>query len=111
MSAPETRTPASPRPRYRPQRVSVPPAARGRFFAAATAALIAFALFGLITSLAPSFLAGTLHEPSHALAGAVSFAMFAAAALAQTLTAARPPQQLLAGGIPGLLIGMGLLTL
>jgi MFS family permease len=73
--------------------------------------VIAFALFGLITSLAPSFLAGTLHEPSHALAGAVSFAVFAAAALAQTLTGARPPHQLLARGIPGLLIGMALLTL
>ena len=29
---------------------------------------ITFAIFGLITSLAPSFLAGTLHERSHALA-------------------------------------------
>ncbi len=109
--APETRTPASPRPRYRPQRVSVPPRSRGRFFAAATAAAITFAIFGLITSLAPSFLAGTLHQPSHALAGAVSFAMFAAAALAQTLTGSRTPHQLLASAIPTMLAGLGLLTL
>ncbi len=110
-SAPETRIPPSPRPRYRPQRVSVPQGARGRFFAAATGAAITFAIFGLITSLAPSFLAGTLHEPSHALAGAVSFAMFAAAAVAQTLAGARPADQLLAKGIPALVTGVALLTL
>jgi MFS family permease len=109
--APETRAATSPRPRYRPQHVSVPPRSRGRFFAAATAVAITFAIFGLITSLAPSFLAETLHQPSHALAGAVSFAMFAAAALTQTLTGARPPRELLAAAIPALLTGIGLLTL
>src|ERR1700761_2244487 len=109
--APETRIATSPRPRYRPQRVSVPPQSRGRFFAAATAVAITFAIFGLITSLAPSFLAGTLHQPSLALAGAISFAMFATAALAQTLAGQRTPHQLLAAAIPTLLIGLGLLTL
>jgi MFS family permease len=109
--APETRIAASPRPRYRPQRVSVPAESRGRFFAAATAVAITFAIFGLITSLAPSFLAQTLHQPSHALAGAVSFALFATAALAQTLTGSRSPQQLLAAAIPALLTGVALLTL
>jgi MFS family permease len=108
--APETHTSPLVRPRYRPQRVSVPPGSRARFFAAGVGATITFALFGLITSLAPSFLAGTLHQPSRALAGAVSFAMFAAAAIAQTMTGARPPQQLLARAIPALLIGIGLLT-
>ncbi len=109
--APETRSVPTPRPRYRPQRVSVPPRSRGRFFASAAGAAIAFSIFGLVTSLAPSFLAGTLHQPSHALAGAVSFAMFAAAALAQTLTGARPARQLLGAAIPSLLAGAGLLTL
>ena len=108
---PETHRPSSPRPHYRPQRVSVPPGSRARFFGAAVGAAITFAIFGLITSLAPSFLSGTLHQPSRALAGAVSFAMFAVAAVAQTLTGARPPQQLLARAIPALLTGVGLLTL
>jgi MFS family permease len=107
---PETHTSPLARPRYRPQRVAVPPGSRARFFAAGVGAAITFALFGLITSLAPSFLAGTLHQPSLALAGAVSFAMFAAAAMAQTMTGARSPQQLLARAIPALLIGIGLLT-
>jgi MFS family permease len=109
--ASETRAPVSPRPHYRPQRVSVPPQSRGRFFGASIAVGITFAVFGLITSLAPSFLAGTLNEPSHALAGAVSFALFGTAALAQTLTGSRSPHQLLALAIPTMLAGIGLLTL
>jgi hypothetical protein len=111
LGAPETRARRSPRPRYRPQRVSVPARSRGRFLAAALGAGITFAVFGLLTSLAPSFLAGTLHQPSHALAGAVWFAAFATAGLAQTLRASRTTQQLLAAAIPALLAGLGLLTI
>ena len=111
LMAPETRRPLTPRPSYRPQRVSVPPASRGRFLAAASGAMITFALFGLLTSLAPSFLAGTLHHHSLALAGAVSFEVFAAAATGQALSGSRRPTQLLAAAIPGMLLGLGLLTL
>jgi MFS family permease len=111
LAAPETRGPRSPRARYRPQRVSVPSESRGRFFAAALAAAITMAVFGLLTSLAPSFLAGTLHQPSHALAGAVSFGAFATAALVQTLSDSRTTQQLLTAAIPALLAGLGLLTI
>jgi MFS family permease len=111
LAAPETRARVSPRPRYRPQRVSVPDRSRGRFFAAAIGAAITFAVFGLLTSLAPSFLAGTLHEPSHALAGAVAFAVFAMSAIAQTLTGSRATQRVLAAAVPLLLAGIGLLTI
>ena len=109
--APETRDRPLPRPHYRLQRVSVPARSRGRFFAAALGAAIAFAVFGLLTSLAPSFLAGTLHQPSHLLAGAVPFAAFATAALAQTLSRSLTTHSLLAGAIPALLAGLGLLTI
>ncbi|MDX6554493.1 MAG: hypothetical protein QOD86_688 [Miltoncostaeaceae bacterium] len=111
LAAPETRRRPSPRPRYRPQRVVVPARSRGQFFAAALGAAIPFAVFGLMTSLAPSFLGGTLHQRSHALAGAVSFAVFATAALAQALTPGRSRQQLLAAAIPALLVGLVLLSL
>jgi MFS family permease len=111
LVVPETRDRPSPRPRYRPQHVSVPAGSRGRFFAAAVGAGIAFAVFGLLTSLAPSFLAGTLHQPSHLLAGAIPFAAFATAALAQTLTGSRTTHALLAAAIPSLLAGLGLLTI
>jgi hypothetical protein len=47
----------------------VPPASRSTFYAAAVAAAVAFAVFGLFTSLAPGFISGTLHDRSHALRG------------------------------------------
>jgi MFS family permease len=111
LAVPETRDHPSPRPRYRPQRIAVPARSRARFFAATVGAGISFAVFGLFASLAPSFLADTLHEPSHLLAGALSFGTLATAALAQTLTASRPPRQELAMALPALLMGLGLLTI
>jgi len=84
---PETVERQEERPAYRPQRVSLPSDSRSTFFAAGAGAFSAFAIFGLFTSLAPSFIAGTLHEPSRLVAGAVTFAVFGAAAVAQLLTA------------------------
>ena len=78
--SPETVITAAERPRYRPQRVAVPPQARRTFFAATATGLAAFAVYGIFNSLAPSFLAVTLHQDSHAVAGAVAFAVFAAGA-------------------------------
>ncbi|ROP65460.1 MFS transporter [Curtobacterium sp. PhB115] len=85
LMVPETVTrPAESRP-YRPQRISVPPAARPTFVAAGAAAFSAFAVFGLFTSLAPTFLVVSLHETDRLVAGAVSFSVFAAACVAQVL--------------------------
>ena len=111
LAAPEARRLTRPRPTYRPQRVSVPPAARGRFFAAATATAITFALFGLLTSLAPAFLASTLHQPAPALAGALTFVLFATAAAAQRVGVSAGPTALLARAVPAILAGLALLTL
>jgi MFS family permease len=84
-ATPETREATIPRPAYRPQRVSVPAAARGEYFGAALSAAVGFAAFGLFTSLAPTFLAESLHHPSKALAGGAAFIVFASAALVQVL--------------------------
>lgn len=108
---PETRPPLRPRPPYAPQRVSVPEQARGRYFAAATAAAIAFAQFGFMTSLTPHFLAGSLGHRSLALAGLVTFAGFAAAAVAQAITADASQRSLLWSAVIALLLGPSLLTL
>lgn len=80
---PETVTVAAQRPAWHPQRVTVPVAARPRYFAAAAAAFTAFAVLGLFTSLAPSFVANMLDHPSRAVAGGVAFIVFATAAVAQ----------------------------
>jgi hypothetical protein len=77
-------------PAYRPQRLSVPPSARRPFFVAAFGAFSAFAVLGLFTSLAPTFLIETFKAPDHLLAGATTFAVFGAAAAGQLLLARVP---------------------
>ena len=109
--SPETREGPRPRPRYRPQRVSVPHDERSTFFAAALSAFMAFATLGLFTGLAALFLAITLHHPSHALAGAVLGAMYASAVAAQILTAAWPVTREFEAGMAAMVIGLGLTVL
>ena len=103
---PETVGPATDEWRYRPQRVAVPAAARATFWAAGVAAFVSFAMFGFFTSLAPSFISGTLHHTSHALAGAISFSVFGSAAVAQILTARWPAPRLYAVGFTALVAGL-----
>jgi hypothetical protein len=85
LMVPETVTRPVESRSYRPQRISVPPAARPTFVAAGAAAFSAFAVFGLFTSLAPTFLVVSLHETDRLVAGTVSFSVFAAACVAQVL--------------------------
>ncbi len=108
--SPETLRRPEPRPRYRPQRVSVPRDAVARYFAGGIGAAISFAVFGLFTSLAPTFLAGTLHHRSYALAGFTAFIVFAAAVVSQIAIAGRPTRTAIAGGIAGMVLGMGVLV-
>lgn len=82
---PETVERLEERPAYRPQRVSLPSSARPLFFASAIGAFAAFAIFGMFTSLAPTFLAGVLHHTSRLLAGVVTFAVFIAGAASQVV--------------------------
>ena len=82
---PETVERLEERPAYRPQRVALPSSARPLFFASAIGAFAAFAIFGLFTSLAPTFLAGVLHHTSRLLAGVVTFAVFIAGAVSQAV--------------------------
>lgn len=82
---PETVERQEERRAYRPQRLGLPSTSRGTFLSAAALAFSAFALFGIFTSLAPSFIVGTLHETSRFIAGAVVFAVFGSAAIAQVL--------------------------
>jgi MFS family permease len=106
--SPETVGRVHPRPTYRPQRVAVPGDARSLFFAATLAGMAAFAVFGVFNSLVPSFLAGTLHEQSHAVAGAVPFAAFAGGAGAQILGARIPTLTLLRSSVPIIVLGLAL---
>ena len=91
--------------------MSVPPAERGRYFAAALSTFVAFAANGLFAGLAGVFLAATLHHPSLALAGAVVAGMFGAAVAAQFLTVGWSVVRDLQTGIAALVIGIGLAVL
>ena len=103
---PETVRPPEQRRRYRPQRVTIPPASRATFYAAAVATAVAFSLFGLFTSLAPGFIAGTLDDRSHALAGIATFIVFGAAALAQIAISRTTLRRQLGIGLSLLALGL-----
>jgi MFS family permease len=106
LVTPETVRRPEERRRYRPQRVAVPADSRSTFYAAGTAVAVAFALFGLFTSLAPGFVSGTLHDRSHALAGVATFIVFGAAALAQIATSRTSLRRQLGLGLALLTLGL-----
>ncbi|HWI75365.1 MAG TPA: MFS transporter [Baekduia sp.] len=109
--APETRDRPDPFPAYRVQRVSVPQDARGAFMAAAAGAFIAFGALGLFTGLAATFLVGTLHHTSHALAGITVFVLFAGGVLLQVGLASASPRRILAIGGAAMIAGLALTAL
>lgn len=81
---------------YRPQRVAIGSELRGRFAAGGVAAFTGFAVFGLFSSVAASFVRDELGEPSLIVAGVVAGTPFLAGALGQTLLAAAPQRVQLA---------------
>ena len=106
---PETVERREERPAYRPQRLSLPSAARPEFTGAAIGAFAAFALSGLFMALAPTLLAHELHEPSRLLAGLAPFTMLGTAALAQIGLARLATRTQLRAGYA--LMGTGLVAL
>ena len=108
--APEGRRRAHPLPKYRPQRLTVPADGRGQFLAAIAGVALSFATFGLFAGLAGRFLAGPLHHPSPALTGAAIFLTFGIGVVVQTTTTTWPAHRLLSGGIPAIILGLGVLV-
>lgn len=98
-------------PAYRPQRLAVPQESRGTYLSAAVGAFAGFAVFGLFTSLAPTFLATRFDETSHLVAGAVAFGVFAAGALAQLLSGGLAARPALVLASVALTVGLGLVAL
>src|SRR3954469_25860959 len=97
-------------PRLRIRRPDVPVQVRPAFLRAAIAGFAGFAVLGLFTAVTPSFLLDLLHEPSHALSGALVFTLFAASALGQVALAGPLGHRAMAAGCGGLIVGMGLLA-
>ncbi|MFF0225840.1 MFS transporter [Streptomyces sp. NPDC004629] len=107
---PETVEEQFARPAYRPQRISVDHGDRVGYLGAAVGAFASFAVFGLFNSVAPGFVAGTLHHPSRALAGLIVFAVFGAAAAAQSLTVGLSAGAKRALGLFGQAVGVAVLV-
>jgi predicted MFS family arabinose efflux permease len=105
--APDGHLPMQPRPRYRPQRLSAPESARGRFFAAIAAVFVTFSAGGLLAGLSGTFLAGPLHHPSPALTGLAIFLTFGSGVVVQTTTTSWPIRRLVATGIVMITVGLG----
>ena len=63
--------------RFELQRLGVPSEVRAVFVRAAVAGFVGFAVSGVLSSIAPSFMARVLHRPSPALAGLLVFVLFA----------------------------------
>ena len=103
---PETVSRNQDRPRYHPQRVSVPPQARPVFWSAAAVAFAVNMFSGLVGALAPTLLRGSFHEPSLLVGGLVAMSVFAAAAGAQLLLAGLPLRRQLFIGLGGLVLSL-----
>ena len=106
---PETVTRGGFRPRL--QRLSVPAEVRGVFLRGATAGFAAFAVGGVFSSVAPSFLGQVLGRTSHALAGLIVFILFAFSIFGQLGLRRMSDRQALLVGCALLVVGVLLLGL
>jgi len=97
--------------RLRPQGVEVPEGVRRTFVRAALAGFAGFAVLGLFTAVSPAFMGQVLGVTSHAVVGAVVFAVFVASTLGQAALDRVKADRALPLGCCGLIAGMGLLAL
>jgi MFS family permease len=92
------------------QRLSVPAEVRPVFMTAATAAFAGFAVMGLFSAVAPSFVSGVIGISNHAVAGAMASSIFAASALSQLGARRIAPARAVAVGSAILAVGMAMLA-
>jgi MFS family permease len=90
--------------------LGIPAAGRAEFIAAGCAGLAAFALLGLFSSLVPTFLSGTLHDTSHAVAGAVVFLAFGIGAVTQLAGSRLPSRPVILAGLAIFLAALALIV-
>lgn len=103
---PETVRNPKRRPRLRPQGLVVPPEVRGVFAPAALAAFAGFALLGLFTAVAPTFVAQTLQVDNLAVSGAIVFSVFLASTVGQSLMGRLGVRRALPAGCLVLTVGL-----
>jgi MFS family permease len=97
--------------RFALQRPTIPAQVRTVFIRGAIAGFAGFAVLGLFTAIAPSFLGEILGVHNSAAVGAVVFAVFAASTLGQLALERIPRSRGLAIGCGGLVAGMAVLAI
>jgi MFS family permease len=109
LLVPET-VPHRTRPALRFAGLGIPERGRGEFIAAGVAAFAAFALLGLFSSLVPGFIAGQLHQGSHAVQGAVVFLLLAVGAVTQVAASRLRSRRLILAGLVLFLAALALIV-
>ena len=98
------------RPALRFAGLGIPERGRGEFIAAGVAAFAAFALLGLFSSLVPGFIAGQLHQGSHAVQGAVVFLLLAVGAITQVAVSRLDSRRVVLAGLILFLAALALIV-
>jgi MFS family permease len=106
---PETVSPRR-RPALRFTGLGIPERGRSEFIAADIGGFAAFALLGLFSALAPSFLGNVLHQNSHAVQGAVVFLLLAVGAVTQVALFRFNSRQVVLAGLGLFLVGLALIA-
>ncbi|MGC3022478.1 MULTISPECIES: MFS transporter [unclassified Brevibacterium] len=89
----------------------IPASAKRMFLAASPGAITGFAVCGLYSAVAPSFIGQTLHLTSTAVTGTVVFLLFGASASAQLVFRGLSDRRLIVGGTVTMIVSMGALVL
>lgn len=90
--------------------LGIPERGRDEFIAAGLAGFAAFALLGLFTSLVPGFIAGELHQGSHAVQGAVVFLLLAVGTVTQVALSRFSSRRVIVAGLALLLAALALIV-
>ena len=109
LFVPETVSPRR-RPALRFSGLAIPQRGRSEFTAAGVAGFSAFALLGMFSALAPTFLGGVLHEDNHAVQGGVVFLLLAVGALTQVLLSRFSSRRVVLAGLILFLAALALIV-
>src|SRR6266700_2546309 len=106
---PETVSPRR-RPVIRFAGLGIPERGRSEFIAAGVAGFAAFSLLGLFAGLAPTFVASVLHEPHHAVHGAVVFGLLAVGTVTQLMLSRFGSRRVVMAGLGLFLVALTLIV-
>jgi hypothetical protein len=94
----------------RPRRLALPARSRPAFLRAAAAGFLSYAVFGVYLSLAPAFSATLLHTRAPMVGAVVAALLLGSSATAQLVVPPTRSRVLVALGMTGLALGLGLVV-